>query len=98
MTEVLERVISCQERLIDALDRRDVAAVETATADLEVAVDRLTAIGAIHARDGSDIDFALRQSNAARIRVNLLADWTRHRIDRLSEIRGQRALTYGKHI
>ncbi len=92
----LENVISCQERMIDALDKRDVEALEAVTAELQTAISSLRALGAVHEREGSNLDYALRQSNAARIRVNVLADWTRQRIDQVSDIRSTATLTYGK--
>lgn len=92
----LESVIFCQERMINALDNRDVEALEAVTAELEAAISSLRAVGAVHECEGSNLDYALRQSNAARIRVNVLADWTRQRIDQVSDIRSPGFLTYGK--
>jgi hypothetical protein len=43
------------------------------------------------------MDRALRKADAARIRVNILSDWTRQRLDRLTELRGGQPASYGKH-
>lgn len=100
MTASLEHIVACQERLIAALDGRNASEVEAATADLSDALSMLSEAGAVYQADAGLLDHAIRQSEAARIRVNVLADWTRQRIDRLAEIRGQGrggiAGTYGK--
>lgn len=97
MTKDIESVIACQERLIAALDARDVEVLEKATSELDRALNDLQAHGAVREQDGSQLDFALRQSTAARIRVNVLADWTRQKIDRIGEIRQHPATTYAKN-
>lgn len=94
MSKLLEEVISRQEQLILALDARDPAAIETATVELADALRALGAEGAVYGTAPQRVDHALRQAQAARIRVNVLSDWTRQRIDRLSEIRSGSALTY----
>jgi hypothetical protein len=96
MTTDIESVIACQERLIAALDARDVNVLETVTVELDRALQELQARGAVHEREGGQLDYALRQSTAARIRVNVLADWTRQKIDRISEIRQTGSSTYAK--
>lgn len=96
MTTDIESVIACQERLIAALDARDVNVLETVTVELDRALQELQARGAVHEKEGSQLDYALRQSTAARIRVNVLADWTRQKIDRISDIRHAGSSTYGK--
>lgn len=98
MKQILEEVISCQERLIAALDARDVLALEDATAELETALGSLKASGAVYKAAGARLDFALRQSGAARIRVNVLADWTRQRIDQVTEIRSGEVPTFGTRL
>jgi len=94
VTNDIESIIAWQERLIAALDTRDIAELEEATIELDRALDRLEAHGAVREQDGSQLDFALRQSTAARIRVNVLADWTRQKIDRIGEIRQHPVSTY----
>ena len=96
MSGTLDHVIACQERLISALDSRNAAALEAATAELADALTQLRANGAVYQTDSNRLDHALRQSEAARIRVNVLADWTRQRIDRLAEYRGTGGGAYGR--
>lgn len=86
----VDAVISAQTALIAALDARDAGAIEAATRTLAEAV------AAMRAQDSwressplrAQIGHALRQSDAARIRINYLADWTRQRIDSIAELRG----------
>ena len=87
---VIDQVIAAQTALIAALDVRDAEAIEQATAALN------QAIGAMRAhdvwRDGGDvrdrIGHALKQSDAARIRINTMSEWTRQRIDGIARLRG----------
>lgn len=94
MSEMLERVIARQEQLINALDARDANAIEAATVELADALRTLGAEGAVYKIAPQRVDHALRQAQAARIRVNVLADWTRQRIDRLFELRSGTPPTY----
>jgi hypothetical protein len=87
---VLDLVISCQEALLDALDARDVCAIESVSAALAKALaearnaDSWSDSGTLRQK----VDHASKQATAARIRVNCLSQWTRQRIDRLNELRG----------
>ena len=94
MSTALDQVIARQEELIKALDGRDASAIEAATVELADALRALGAEGAVYGVAPKRLDHALRQTQAARIRVNVMSDWTRQRIDRLSEIRSGSALTY----
>jgi hypothetical protein len=86
----LKALIAAQADLIGALDSQDALAIETATQALHERVAAMRIPGAW--RDGPDaqaqLDHALKQSEAARARVNILSLWTRQKIDRLTEIRG----------
>jgi ethanolamine utilization protein EutA (predicted chaperonin) len=84
----VEMVIAGQAALIAALDAGDVAAIEAATATLGTVLAALRARGVVGDEAGDRIDYALRQSDAARTRVNYLADRTRQRLDRLAARRG----------
>lgn len=95
MATELEHVIECQQRLIEALDARDAAALESATAHLSEALAGLRANGAVYGAEPARVNHAMKQAQAARIRVNVLADWTRQRIDRLAEVRRGPTATYG---
>ena len=96
MARSLEHVIDCQQRLIEALDARDAAALEDATLELANALGALNANGAVYDVEPTRLGFAMKQAQAARIRVNVLSDWTRQRIDRLAEVRSGPSATYGK--
>ncbi|MES2290870.1 MAG: hypothetical protein V4530_14140 [Pseudomonadota bacterium] len=95
--EQIEAVIAGQAALIAALDAGDVGAIEAATRDLAAAVDTIRRSGAVRAQatTRSRVDYALKQSDAARMRVNYLSDRTRQRADRLTAKGGTtRAVTY----
>lgn len=89
------------DALVHALDGHDAGAIIAATEELATAVIlfRGTNIpaGSEH-RARALISKTLGQLEAAAIRVNILKDWTRQRIDRSHEIRGTHprgaALTY----
>jgi hypothetical protein len=87
---VLDHLIHCQSRLLSALDARDADAIGQATTALYHAIDGVEAEGAWTeaTTTRAQVDHAIKQTEAARIRVNILTDWTRRRIARLSELRG----------
>ncbi len=89
----VDLVITCQDDLMRAIDARDVAAVEVATMALHSAVEKARAVSIVRDTgvERSRVEFALKQSDALRMRVNILSNWTRQRIDRLAEIRGFQA-------
>ena len=94
MTETdIEGVIAGQAALIAALDAGDVAAIEAATASLSRLLSVVRASGAVIGVRHDRVDHALRQTEAARTRVNYLADRNRQRLDRLAERRGVRRPT-----
>ncbi len=84
MDASLDDVIACQARLLEALDARAVDTVEIETKTLARLLSSLS--DGSMSREG--LELALKQTEAARIRVNIMADWTRQRIDRLAELRG----------
>ena len=95
----IEDLITAQAALIAALDTRDAAAIEATTRAVA------DAVGAVRAQDSwregegvrDRIGHALKQSDAARIRINYMSDWTRQRIDSIAELRGSvPATTYAK--
>jgi hypothetical protein len=97
----LKALIAAQADLIGALDSQDAVAIETATLALQERVAAMRNPGAW--RDGPEaqaqLDHALKQSEAARARVNILSLWTRQKIDRLTEIRGSEpGMLYGKGL
>lgn len=93
----IEAVIAAQGALIAALDAANVDAIEAATRDLSAVIESVRRSGSIRASGGTKarVDHALKQGDAARMRVNYLADRTRQRADRLTAARGgARAATY----
>lgn len=97
MTEVQERL----DTLVGTLDGQDAGAIIAATEALATAVIlfRGAAIPSgseAHAR--ALVTRTLAQLEAAAIRINILKDWTRQRIDRNQQLRGiapqGAALTY----
>lgn len=98
---MLDEVQSRLDALVGALDGHDAGAIIAATEELATAVIlfRGTAIpaGSEH-RARALIGKTLGQLEAAAMRVNILKNWTRQRIDKSHEIRGIRprgsALSY----
>ena len=95
MSQSLDLVIECQEKLIAAIDRCDAAAIEAATTELSSALSVLREQGAVRDGDRERVEHAMKQAEASRVRVNVLSHWTRQRIDRLEEIRRGTSPTYG---
>ncbi|HTI31331.1 MAG TPA: hypothetical protein VL405_04300 [Sphingomonas sp.] len=86
----MDAVIAAQAQLIEALDRSDVAAVENATRALNEALVVLRSDPAWNARPSrrDQAEFALRQCDAAKMRVNYLGSATRERQRSLAAMRG----------
>ncbi|MDO9368931.1 MAG: hypothetical protein Q7T68_10215 [Sphingopyxis sp.] len=88
---MLDEVQSRLEALVSALDGHDAGAIIAATEELATAVILFRGAGI---PDGSEyraqllIGKTLGQLEAAAIRVNILKDWTRQRIDGNHGIRG----------
>jgi hypothetical protein len=94
---VLDRLASCHEALIRALDGNDLSAIETATLALADAVASARA-----GRDWAatpDVKERLLSlaalAQAAQIRVNFLTDTIRRRVNAMAALRGSEpAMTY----
>jgi len=84
----IEAVITAQSVLIEALDAGDVGRIEQATAALARVLDAAKRAKSPMTTDHSRVEHAVRQSEAARLRVSYLAERTQQKRDRLSEIRG----------
>lgn len=94
--DALETLIEAQAALIAALDAGDVAAIERATGDVHALLPAVRA-GGQRAEARERVGYAMRQADAARIRVNFLTDRTRDRADRLATARGERVVeTYSR--
>ena len=95
--DVLDRLASCHEALIRALDGNDLSAIETATLALADAVASARA-----GRDWAstpDVKERLLSlaalAQAAQIRVNFLTDTIRRRVNAMAALRGSEpAMTY----
>lgn len=88
---MLDEVQSRLDTLVGALDGHDAGAIIAATEDLATAVILFRGVGipaGSKHRAQLLIGKTLRQLEAAAIRINILKDWTRQRIDRNHEIRG----------
>jgi hypothetical protein len=96
--QAIDHMVAAQTALIAAIDARDANAIEQATAALNQAIIQMRAQDVWH--DGNDlrdrIGHALRQNDAARIRINTMTEWTRQRIDGIARLRGAEPVhTYG---
>lgn len=96
----LDALIVAEQTLLDTLDGTDAVAILHATTDLALALRPLQQQGAVVV--GADtrrrLQHALRLAEAARARVNILADLTQQRLSALRErqTRGNVA-TYAAH-
>jgi hypothetical protein len=88
----IEAVISAQAALIAALDAGQVSEIEAATDAMGHALVMLRS-NTVKPGGRARLDHALRQVEAARIRVNYLADRNRQKLARCAERRGLRAVT-----
>jgi hypothetical protein len=94
---VLDRLASCHEALIRALDGDDLGAIETATLALA------DAVGSARAEQDWTATPNLKErllslaalAQAAQIRVNFLTDTIRRRVNAMAALRGaEPAMTY----
>ncbi len=93
----IEALIACQRALLAALDADDVDGIARHSATIEQAIVRIRATP----RDPADrglAEEAMRLADAARVRINVLADTTARRITRLAAATGigAAAPTYGR--
>jgi hypothetical protein len=87
----LDSIFARQSELIAALDAQDATAITAAT-------EGLAAVITLAKNDPTRLDTsasqermaeALQSANSASIRINYLMHWTRQRIGRIAELRGQ---------
>jgi hypothetical protein len=99
-TAALEALVAEQRALIAALDGNDVEAIARHTAAMDDALLRIRAIrGRITGNDARQLaEEAVTLNDAARVRVNVLADMTSRRLDRLAAATGKGNATpvYGR--
>ena len=95
----LQQLSDAQGALIAALDAQDIEAIDSANAALAQAVQSVRAVGGWHERAGlrEEIALILRTADAARGRVNMMADRNRRNLDKLISLVGApRASSYGR--
>jgi hypothetical protein len=91
MTAEMEEVQAQLDALVASLDGHDAGAIIAATEALATAVILFRSSKVPPGREQHArmlVDSVLRKLEAAAIRVNVLKDWTRQRIDRNHQIRG----------
>ena len=91
MTAEMEEVQAQLDTLVASLDGHDAGAIIAATEALATAVILFRSSKVPPGREQHArmlVDSVLRKLEAAAIRVNILKDWTRQRIDRNHQIRG----------
>jgi hypothetical protein len=96
----LERLEGAHEKLIEALDANDAEAIERRVEALRNAISEVRSMGGW--RETPELKTRARRiaqlGEAARIRVNILTDMTRQRLDLLASARGDfRPGTYAPH-
>ncbi|NIJ08983.1 hypothetical protein FHS31_002613 [Sphingomonas vulcanisoli] len=86
----LDTLIAREEALIAALDGQDVTQIESSTDAMRAALIELAAIGAWHNRVevGERVIQAVKLAEAAKGRINFLADRNRRKLDRLATLTG----------
>jgi hypothetical protein len=90
-TDDLDSIIKRQSDLIAALDAQDASAITHATEALAAA---MTLSKSRPLQRGFEppterVTKALQQAKSASIRINYLLNWTRQRIGKIAELRGQ---------
>ncbi len=88
----IELLIDCQGALIQALDEGDLSAVEAATARVASALNAVRAEPICSVAERGLFDYAHRQAEVARSRVNFLTDRVAQRLNRLTQRRGRRVV------
>ena len=91
-----DRIVARQSELITALDAQDANAIILATEGLAAAISLAKNDSPQFDRGASAkrVAEALQSANSASIRINYLMHWTRQRIGRIAEMRGQPANSY----
>ena len=86
----IEAIVAIQSDLMEAMDQRDVARIEQATKDLARAIGQVRQRGAmvVGTKLKDDVDYALKQTDALRTRVNFLALRNREQLEKLDQLRG----------
>lgn len=100
-TAPLEALIIAQRALIAALDADDVDGISTQTAAVDDALVRIRALAPRFTSNEAKslVGEAIVLADAARVRVNVLADMTSRRLARLATAtgKGNASPTYGRN-
>lgn len=99
---LIDELIAREKALINALDKDDIEALETALAAMGEGVSALRALGSWRETPGliGRLKHALALAEAARIRIVYLMDRNDRRLDQLGFLTGQldqASNTYGAH-
>ncbi len=86
----LRQLDDAQAVLVAALDAHDLDAIEAANAAVAVAVEQMRVVGGWRDRPGlrDDLMLILKRAEAARGRVNALADHNRRQLEKLVSLAG----------
>lgn len=89
----VQTIITLQAELMEAIDTRNIGAIEEKTRDLARAVEQIRNRGAMlaSAQLKDDVGLALKQTEALRTRVNFMALRNREKIEQLNQLRGAAA-------
>jgi predicted secreted protein len=87
----LDSIIKRQSDLIAALDAQDASAITHATETLAAAItlSKNSPLQRGFEPPTERVTEALQQAKSASIRINYLMHWTRQRIGKIAELRGQ---------
>jgi hypothetical protein len=90
-TDDLDSIIKRQSDLIAALDAQDASAITHATEALAAAmtISKSSPLQRGFEPPTERVTEALQQAKSASIRINYLLNWTRQRIGKIAELRGQ---------
>ena len=90
MDAILDAIIDAHTHLIAALDSGSVAAIELATVRLSHTLHTVAGATVEPTQDArARVDHALRQSEAAGLRINYLADRNRQKLAKINPLRGE---------
>ena len=92
----LDRIVARQSELIAALDAQDATAITVATDGLAAAISLAkNDVSQFDQRASAErVAQALQSANSASLRINYLMHWTRQRIGKIAELRGQPVAGY----
>lgn len=86
----IQSMIAIQAKLMEAIDARDVGRIEQATKDLTRAIEQVRYRGGVVVGEKlqTDLDYALKQTEALKTRVKFMALRNREKMEMLDQMRG----------